>query len=265
MNIEKAIQLFTHITQQLEEIRTVRDEIKQDAFSRRLQMLIRQFFGDNSEYLRDLNNISWHGNYDMSENDMSQSWARGWNQSNNLLKTILEEIKILDTKPGRIQHQEGQKVALTKKIFVVHGHDEGMKQAVARTLERLGLEPVILHEQPNKGNTIIEKLTSNSDISFAVVLLSPDDIGYSKIDGKDKSKTRARQNVIFELGYFIGKIGREAVVALYPQDPKFEILTDYSGVVFIPFDNSESWKYGLVKELQTFGFDVDANKLLRPI
>src|ERR1035438_6975181 len=66
---------------------------------------------------------------------------------------------------------------LTKKVFVVHGHDDEAKEKVARFLERLKLEPIILHEQPNEGRTVIEKFEVFADVGFAVVLLTPDDVG----------------------------------------------------------------------------------------
>ena len=90
-----------------------------------------------------------------------------------------------------------------------------MKQAVARTVERLGLEAVILHEKSNRGQTLIEKIERYFDVGFAVVLLSPDDTGYANAEGPKSARPRARQNVILELGYFAGKLGRENVVALH--------------------------------------------------
>jgi hypothetical protein len=96
------------------------------------------------------------------------------------------------------------------KVFIVHGHNELMKQSVARLIEKIGLEAVILHEQPNQGLTVIEKFISNSSVDFAIVLLSADDIAYNAQSGQQSAKHRARQNVIFELGYFIGKTWEEA-------------------------------------------------------
>lgn len=147
------------------------------------------------------------------------------------------------------------------KIFVVHGHDEGMKHAVARTLEKLNLAPIILHEQPNQGRTIIEKLEYYADMaSFAVVLLSPDDLGYKKGQIHESTKSRARQNVVLELGYFIGKLGRHNVATLCKNDPNFEFPSDYYGVLYIPFDNHD-WKGDLVNELRSSGYNVNANRL----
>src|SRR5690606_12147790 len=92
------------------------------------------------------------------------------------------------------------KPSFSRKIFIVHGHDDGAREAVARFLERIGLEAVILHEQANQGRTIIEKVVAHSDVGFAVVLLTPDDEGCAK---GGKPEPRARQNVLLELGYFI--------------------------------------------------------------
>jgi predicted nucleotide-binding protein len=137
-----------------------------------------------------------------------------------------------------------------------------MKLSVARTIEKLGLNPIILHEQPSKGKTIIEKFTDNSDVTFAIVLLSADDIAYNKNEKPEAAKFRARQNVIFELGYFIGKLGRDRVLALHEQQSDFEIPSDYSGVLFVPFDRAGKWQFDLVKELKALMINVDANNIL---
>jgi len=139
-----------------------------------------------------------------------------------------------------------------------------MKLDVARTLEKLHLTPIILHEQVNEGRTIIEKFEYYSDVNFAVVLLSPDDIGCLKSDFPDGSKPRARQNVIFELGFFIGKLGRNRVAALYRgegTDIPIDIPSDYVGVVFIHYDSQGGWKLKLGAELDAREYDVDMNKL----
>ena len=135
-----------------------------------------------------------------------------------------------------------------------------MKQSVARTLMKLKLEPIILHEQPDSGKTIIEKFERDSDVGFAVILLSPDDMGYKKDDGAKKAKPRARQNVIFELGYFVGKLGRNKVMALKRGDD-LEVPSDLSGVVYTPFDDHGAWRLKLVKELKAAGYNADANDL----
>lgn len=147
----------------------------------------------------------------------------------------------------------------SNRVFVVHGHDNEMKQAVACVVERLGLEAVILNEQPDRGQTIIEKIERFSDVGFAVVVLSPDDIGHSKADGPDAARPRARQNVILELGYFAGKLGRENVVALHRGD--IELPSDYDGVLYTSYDADGAWPYKLTRELRESGYDVSADDL----
>ncbi|ADB42928.1 TIR domain-containing protein [Spirosoma linguale] len=151
---------------------------------------------------------------------------------------------------------------MSKKIFLVHGHNEEMKQSVARVLEKLGFEPVILHEQPSKGLTIIEKFSDYSNVSYAIVLLSADDLAHSKHENDEKSRYRARQNVILELGYFLGKLGRNKVLTLFEASKNIEIPSDFSGVLYVPYDGNESWKFTVAKELKAVGFDLDVNRLL---
>jgi predicted nucleotide-binding protein len=147
----------------------------------------------------------------------------------------------------------------TNEVFVVHGRDEGISNIVARFLEKLGLRPVLLAEQPGQGLTIIEKFQHHAQVHFAVVLLTPDDAG--GLRGETDLRPRARQNVIFELGFFIGKLGRERVCALTKGKPKLDIPSDYAGVEYIPMDEASDWKMKLVGELKAAGLDVDANRV----
>lgn len=146
-----------------------------------------------------------------------------------------------------------------RKAFVIHGHDEGAREAVARFLERIGFEAVILHEQANQGRTIIEKIEAHGDVGFAVVLLTPDDVG-GIVGGA--YQPRARQNVLLELGYFIGRLGRSRVCAL--KRGEVEIPSDFGGIVYETFDGAGGWKTALGRELQAAGFDIDWNSVMRP-
>nr|WP_299385468.1 nucleotide-binding protein [Allomuricauda sp.] len=146
----------------------------------------------------------------------------------------------------------------SKKVFIVHGHDNELKETLARFLEKIDLEPVILHEQVNRGLTIIEKFEANSDVQFAIVLMTPDDVGNSKANA-DNLNARARQNVILELGYFMGKLGRNKVCALIKGN--VERPSDYDGVVYIAVDNSDGWKLLLAKELKQSKLNFDGNKI----
>ena len=143
------------------------------------------------------------------------------------------------------------------KVFVVHGQDKGAKEEVARFLEKLELKPIILHEQPNIGRTLIEKFEDYSSVDYAIVLLTPDDLGRLASENSELLP-RARQNVVFELGYFIGKLGRNKVCALYKKG--VELPSDFNGVLYIELDEAGGWRLNLAKELKSAGFDIDMNK-----
>ncbi len=150
----------------------------------------------------------------------------------------------------------------TKKVFLVHGRDAGAKHEVARYLEHLGLEVIILHERPNGGRTLISKFQDESaDIGFAVVLMTADDVG-GLSGARKKTRPRARQNVVFELGYFIGKLGSERVCALVGEG--IERPSDYEGVVFEELDARGAWKMALARELQEAGIPINANHIIGP-
>lgn len=133
-----------------------------------------------------------------------------------------------------------------RKVFVVHGRDEELKNAVARFLNKIELQEVILHEKPNLGRHILTKFQDEAaDVAFAVVLMTPDDLG-----GLVESElaTRARQNVVFELGFFIGKLGPQRVVALVKGE--IERPSDFDGIVYIPVDAAGAWKMLLAREFK---------------
>jgi hypothetical protein len=147
----------------------------------------------------------------------------------------------------------------SKNVFIVHGHDGEARESVARFLTNIGFVPIILHEQANRGRTVIEKVEANSDVGFAIVLLTPDDEGRAK--DASQLEPRARQNVLLELGYFIGRLGRENVCAL--MRGIVEIPSDFAGVVWEPMDAGNGWKQSLGRELEAAGHDINWNKVMR--
>jgi predicted nucleotide-binding protein len=179
------------------------------------------------------------------------------------LESILSYLPVIPGSPTLAQPAEPQPVdsrlEVGRRVFIVHGHDEEAKQSLARCLEKLELKPIILHEQPSQGRTIIEKFEGYAGVGFAVVLLTPDDVGAAK-DDVDNFKPRARQNVVFELGFFVGKLGRDRVCALHKGD--VEIPSDFAGVVYVPMGPGDAWRFDLVREMNAAGLDVDSNKLL---
>lgn len=154
---------------------------------------------------------------------------------------------------------EGRIIVDKSRVFIVHGHDDLAKVETARFIEKLGLEAIILHERASGGDTIIEKIIRYSNVGFGIVLYTPCDEGRSK--DSEELKYRARQNVIFEHGYLMGKIGRDKVCALVKGE--IEKPNDISGVVYITMDNSGSWRNELFSELKNAGYDLDANVLYK--
>ncbi len=177
------------------------------------------------------------------------------------LERLAEKVDILKSEvesPVAAKPAFPKSTTANNQIFIVHGHNTAIEQTVARTIEKLGLTPIILHEQANAGRTIIEKFEGNSDVGFAIILLTDDDEGKAKTEVDLRS--RARQNVVLELGYFIGKLGRPRVLPLHSEG--VEIPSDIHGLVYVPLDKAENWKFSIVKELREAGYTVDANKLL---
>lgn len=144
-----------------------------------------------------------------------------------------------------------------KPIFIVHGHDDGSKEAVARFLERQGIRPIILHEQLNRGKTIIEKFEEHaSKVGFAIILMTPDDMGY-QVGKEDEKQFRARQNVILELGYFTARLGRSEIFVL--RKGIIELPSDIFGIIYEEMDEGGAWKLRLAGELKAAGYKVDMN------
>lgn len=147
----------------------------------------------------------------------------------------------------------------SRKVFVVHGHNEEYIEKVARLLEKLDCEPIILKEQPNSGKTIIEKFKDSAKVAFAVVLYTACDRGGIN-DENAELRPRARQNVVFEHGYLFSQLGQERVCALVEKG--VEIPSDQSGILYVPIDGSYAWKFQLAREMKSVGIDVDLNKII---
>ena len=148
-------------------------------------------------------------------------------------------------------------IKTNNKVFIVHGHDKEMELDVARFVEKLGLKAVILHEETSGGDTIIEKIEKHTDVGYGIVLYSPCDKGKGKAE--KTLKNRARQNVVFEHGYLMGKLGRDRVIALNKNN--VEVPSDITGIVYVPFDNHCGWQMTIAKEMKNKGFEIDLNRL----
>jgi len=150
----------------------------------------------------------------------------------------------------------------SRRVFVIHGHDVGLKNEIARFLEKLEFQPIILHEQPDQGRPLLSKLRAElADVGYAFALLTPDDVASSALEPRARNK-RARQNVVFEHGMLVGLLGPDRVCAAVKGD--LEIPSDLAGVLYKKLGTTESLNaiaVDLIKELKTAGYDIDANRL----
>lgn len=261
---KKQLELLKGLLSQIKEL-PHRNSSKLNALNQRTEMLINKIFGKTSTYHNSLKKLyftpriafsgSGPGPYD-------SAWKSGVQNFINLVNTMIEDLTLSIEENPSLEKLTIKPECLNEDIFIVHGHNEEMKQSVARSIEKIGLNPVILHEKANKGKTIIQKFINNSDVGFAIVLMSADDYGYKKSESHEEAKLRARQNVILELGFFLGKLGPERVVAVFETTEDFEIPSDYSGIIFIPYDPGGRWQFDMVKELKSVGYKVDSNLIL---
>lgn len=202
-------------------------------------------FGEDPEYLYNFGHTFYYGGSKISSTIQ--------NVIRQMIIPFARDYKDYVMSQGQAQPQ--LTLPISNKVFIVHGHDGEAREAVARFLEKMGFQAIILHEQANQGRTVIEKVEANSDVGFAVVLLTPDDEGCAK---GGRPEPRARQNVLLELGYFIGRLGRARVCAL--KRGELEIPSDFAGVVWEKMDTGSGWKLALARELTAAGHDVDLNK-----
>ena len=175
------------------------------------------------------------------------------------LKYNIDNQKVVESNMQNINNKESKN---KNKIFIVHGHNIAMQQSAARLVEKLNLQAIILSEQANRGNTLIKKFEENTDVSYAIVLCSADDKGYAKNLTAKSAKLRARQNVIFEMGYFIAKLGANNVAVVLEDDTNFEKPSDIAGVAYTNFDSDNKWWFDIIKELQAQNFTVSADSVL---
>jgi len=241
---------------------------KSTEWKRNVEAALRRLFGDQSDHLKSFKDVRYSlmmFSDSTPDSAFADAFMSGVVHAQAIIRAAIQETEDYDvasptssTHHGNPQLEAragGSGKASNSRIFVVHGHDAEMKEAVARFIEKLRLEAVVLSEQANSGATIIEKFEKSSDTSFAIVLLSPDDVGASAAD-PSKLQQRSRQNVILELGYFLGRLGRSRVCPLVRG--KLELPSDFHGVVYIAFEGDD-WKLHLIKELKAAGFNIDAN------
>lgn len=183
-----------------------------------------------------------------------EACANGLIEAKSIFEPYLKEMEQdMNNIPNLMDMKQNNKTLDLSKVFIVHGHDGEMREAIARIIENQGIHPIILSDEVNAGATIIEKIEKHSNVGAAICIFSPDDLGRSKKEATEHN--RARQNVVLETGYFMGKLGRERVIILSNGDLEFP--SDLQGIVY----TGSEWKFKLLKELRKIGYEVDLNKL----
>ena len=215
-----------------------------------VQRLLNKVFGSDSLEAEEFSKTSFTLHL-FTTNTPDYAWVEacreGLQSSRAVLQTYLDDMDELPVM------QSGCPVDMGK-VFVVHGHDGELRESVARLLEKQGLSAVILMEQSNSGQTIIEKFEQNSDAGAAICLFTADDLAQGDSEVRT---TRARQNVVFETGFFIGKLGRNRVIVL--ADGDVEMPSDLNGVLYI---STHNWQLDVLRELANMGFEIDLNAML---
>ena len=210
------------------------------------------FFDEGNAFFKEISTIQTGGN--------GHTLKFVFDEIKTKVHLLLDKTEKISSNAQVITTKHEPTIMNSKKVFIVHGHDNEMKLAVARLLENLDFEPIILSEQADQGRTFIKKFEEESNVGYAVVLMSDKDDMGAEVGSLDY-KPRARQNVILELGYFIGRLGRKNHVCVLKKG-NVEVPSDIFGVVYKSFSsNDDGWKYALAKELKAAGYSVDMNKI----
>lgn len=267
-------QFFTEIDQLISQIDSLGnlgpDDSTFEQWRKAVEVLLVHSLGEKSQqaydfgwidfrpatYLTDEDELSWYGN---RRRDGGKEYIEGLQKSRIHLQAIRDEVEKYFPKnesQSKPISNVTTPVAIGREVFVVHGHDTELLLKVKEFLCKLDLNPVVLREQPNQGKTIIEKFESYADVGYAIALLTSDD----KVIADDEKRSveyRARQNVILELGYFMGKLGRSRVAVLC--DKNVARPGDIDGMVYTITESDGDWQLGLAKELKASGLNIDMN------
>ena len=251
-NIDKLKEIIADIDE-LERLQVSSSSPEFSAWKMKTLRFLRDVYGEDSLEYKNFNKMSFNPlifSLDAPQSIFIKSCQNQLERVKSIFKEYLKDMENeIEENNTNVQCNPQN-----SKIFIVHGHDIALQQKVARIIEKQGLEPIILNEQTNQGRTIIEKIEHYSDVQAAICLFTPDDEGKSKEE--IEYNNRARQNVVFETGYFLGKLGRNRLVIV--AEPPLELPSDMQGVVY----TNINWEFELLKELKAMGYTIDLNKLI---
>lgn len=227
------------------------------------EVVLRTVMGAESPLLEQFRKVRYTSQVYYSGMDTSGYRPAGVNKAIAILEAAKRELSLRDELESVIESDESQEEKETAaergRVFIVHGHDDARKHELFRLIHDItGAKPIILHEQPSGGRSVMEKLEAYAaSAGFAVALLTADDLGRAKNEAEDSP--RARQNVVLEAGYFAGLLGRARVVLLH--EDGVELPSDLAGIVYVPLDDAGAWKMKLAHEMSNEGLSVDWSAL----
>ena len=170
------------------------------------------------------------------------------NISNSVLNNVV--LIVNDSKTTQMEN---------KNVFIVYGRDENLLNEVKLLVTQLGLKPILISNEPDKGRSIFGKIKDSvNKCCYSIVLWTPDDVG-SLATETEKIQFRARENVLIELGYVVAKLGEENVTIIKKGNPN--IPTDIQGLALILREESE-WKNHLYKNLKEVFKDISSDDIL---
>lgn len=264
-NRGKLIQDIFEETQNLE----YTNNKKLDFFLKKVDRYLSALYGPNNFYLKDFRSCVYNhtpmisGITSASEEVCSTLWNAVRPILVNNFTLMLEEIKTLEN--IETEKKDESTVYSKDEIFIVHKQRDAMKDSISRFINLLELKPIVLNEQVDSGKTFIEKFLHYSNVGYAIILITPEEIVWEKNIDNEFSNFQASQDVIFQLGYFVGKLGRDRVFIIYDDDnidkPKFKLPSDLSGIIYTSFQN-EVWKNKLAKELKQCNYKIRLESLI---
>ncbi|MBI6107133.1 nucleotide-binding protein [Clostridium perfringens] len=262
MNKKKKIELLNKIKGSIGELKKKKNwspEFK--SWLTQSELILKKVFDKEPEYVEKFKDINYSlliVSTSTPEWKFQQAYEDGLDEAYSLIESYIENIEMFEEDSDDNIPKEEEININSNEVFIVHGRDNAAKLEIARYLEKLTLKPIILSEQASGGKTIIEKIEEYTNVRYAVVLYTPCDVGGLKGSTSEELRERARQNVVLEHGYLMGKIGRKNVAALVKGN--IETPNDISGVVYISMQES-NWKIDLAKELKEAGYKIDFNLL----
>jgi predicted nucleotide-binding protein len=234
-----------------------------DEWQNKTDVVLRSIFGETGAIYKKFTDIRYSPSFYTDSTDFAPYLVRGVQEAISLMQAGKLELEITAEAAPISADPAPASSPPSTRIFIVHGHDDSKKYELESYLQKLvGEPPVILHQEPSGGKVLIEKLEdSSTSIGYAVVLLTADDLGRPKELDPEDERGRARQNVVFEMGFFFGLIGRSRVAVLF--DEGVEHPSDIAGLVYIPLDSAGAWKPKLASEINHAGIEVDWSAIAR--